>query len=367
MRILHLYSGNLYGGIERVLVTLARTPVPQLQHHFALFFDGRLAAELREAGASVDLLGPAALTRPWGIARSRRVLARVLPRVRPDVVLAHSPWALAVAGRSLRTAGRVALWLHSVPSHRLWPDRAGLHRHPDIVLANSRLTAAAAAGALHVDGWLYPPVQPPAPGIPASRERVRRELGALPTDVVILQASRIERGKGLVEHIDALGLLADVGGWVAWVAGAPQRRSERPYFDQLRAHAASAGIADRVRFLGHRSDIPELMAAADVYCQPNVEPEPFGVALVEALAAGRCVVTTAGAGLAEALEPAGRLVAPENAAALAATLRELVLTPSLRQELGDAGPALARSLCDPRQQALRLGELLTGDPVHAVQ
>ena len=52
MRILHLYSGNLYGGIETFLRTLARVQrlSPELEHEFALCFEGRLSQELREAG-----------------------------------------------------------------------------------------------------------------------------------------------------------------------------------------------------------------------------------------------------------------------------------------------------------------------------
>jgi hypothetical protein len=59
MRVLHLYAGNLYGGIETFLVTLAKTQalVPQMQHEFALCFPGRLATELETAGAVVMRLG----------------------------------------------------------------------------------------------------------------------------------------------------------------------------------------------------------------------------------------------------------------------------------------------------------------------
>ena len=48
-RVLHLAAGNLYGGVETFLVTLAKSP-RRLEHRFALFFEGRLARELREAG-----------------------------------------------------------------------------------------------------------------------------------------------------------------------------------------------------------------------------------------------------------------------------------------------------------------------------
>ena len=71
---------------------------------------------------------------------------------------------------------------------------------------------------------------------------------------------------------------------------------------ELKAIADRGGVADRVRFLGQRSDVPRLMAAADVFCQPNAGPEPFGVVFVEALYAGLPVVTSAFGGAVEVVE-----------------------------------------------------------------
>ena len=58
MKILHIYAGNLFGGIETLLVTLAKQQslCPQMQHHFALCFEGRLASELRHLGARINIL-----------------------------------------------------------------------------------------------------------------------------------------------------------------------------------------------------------------------------------------------------------------------------------------------------------------------
>ena len=59
LNVLHLYSGNLYGGIERLLATYAeqRDRCPQMRPHFGLCFDTRLADELRAAGSPVHVLG----------------------------------------------------------------------------------------------------------------------------------------------------------------------------------------------------------------------------------------------------------------------------------------------------------------------
>ncbi len=364
MRLLHLYSGNLYGGIERVLVTLAGTEAAGIEQRFALYFDGRLAQELREAGAAPVILGRALLSRPWSLLTSRRALSRALKAIRPDVVLAHSPWTLAVAGDAIATSGaRRALWLHTPPTSTLWPDTWGLRQRPDTVIANSPFTAAAAASLVRVSGWLYPPVQAPHPSARGARADTRSQLGASPSDVVILQASRVEPLKGLREHIAALATLHDLPDWFLWIAGAPQRRHERAYFDQLRTEAANQGIADRVRFLGHRTDVPALMAAADIYCQPNLEPEPFGVAFVEAMWAARPIVTTMAGGLAEEIAPRGvprsGIVLPNaDGSALVESLRQLVLSTEMRDSLGRAGPETAARLCDPPRTLHQLVTLL---------
>jgi hypothetical protein len=62
MKVLHVYSGNLFGGVETLLITLAqqRSLCPQMQPHFALCFEGRLVNELRAVGVGVHMLGQGA-------------------------------------------------------------------------------------------------------------------------------------------------------------------------------------------------------------------------------------------------------------------------------------------------------------------
>ena len=82
--------------------------------------------------------------------------------------------------------------------------------------------------------------------------------------------------------------------------------------------------------------------SADIHCQPNTGPEPFGIAFVEALYAGLPVVTTRLGGALEIVnETCGVLVPPGDAGALAAALRRLIADPAERSRLGRAGPARA--------------------------
>ena len=145
---------------------------------------------------------------------------------------------------------------------------------------------------------------------------------------------------------------------MSWQVGGAQRPHELRYLEELKQHAARLGIASRVRFLGERSDVPRLLAAADIHCQPNLRPEPFGITFVEALMAGLPVVTAAFGGAKEIIdESCGILVPPGDARALAASLRRLISDRNLRTRLGAAGPMRAHKLCDSATQMSRLNEL----------
>jgi glycosyltransferase involved in cell wall biosynthesis len=92
-----------------------------------------------------------------------------------------------------------------------------------------------------------------------------------------------------------------------------------------------------------------------------VDPEPFGVAFVEALAAGLPVVTTRQGGAEEILDrTCGVLVPPRQPAALEAALRDLIGNAEVRSRLAAGGPGRARLLCDPARQIERLRTALTG-------
>ncbi len=197
---------------------------------------------------------------------------------------------------------------------------------------------------------IHQPVPALAPADADGNRRSIREALQTPDDaVVIVQACRLERWKGHGLLFDALSRLASVPGWVCWIAGGPQRPHEQIYFGELRRRVADLGIAERVRFLGQRDDVPNVLAAADVHCQPNTGPEPFGVAFVEVtLYAGLPVVTTSMGGALEIVDDdCGILVPPEAPEALAAALLRLIRDTDLRGRLGKNGPGKARALCDP--------------------
>lgn len=363
MRVLHVYAGNLYGGVEAMLATFARHASPGMEPRFALAFDGRLARELRGAGRPPAILGAARFSRPWTVLRARRAFDRVLRDDRPDAVVCHSAWSHGIFGPVARRRGLpLVFWQHDAVTGRTGVERVARRAAPDVAVCTSRYVQATLPLLFpHVRSVVvYPSVPAPPPVAGGDRAAVRAELGTAADDVVIVQASRMEPWKGHRAHLEALSFLRDLPGWSCWLAGGAQRPHEARHRREMEALAAAGGIAERVRFLGERADVPRLLAAADVHCQPNLEPEPFGIAYVEALYAGLPVVASGLGGAAEIVDPmCGFRVPAGNAAALADVLRRLVTDAGLRARLGAAGPARAKAFCDPAAQAARLHRVLT--------
>ena len=208
------------------------------------------------------------------------------------------------------------------------------------MIANSQFFAGSVRNVfpgVRVEAWNLPVAQLDTDK--KTRAVVRSQLGTSEGVVVILQASRLERWKGQAIHLAALGLLRDSPAWECWLAGGIQKAGEAQFLDELRSAVERAGIADRVRFLGERADVPRLMAAADVFCQPNTGPEPFGIVFVEALYAGLPVVTSGFGGATEILDKTcGVLTTPGDAEAVAAALRGLIPGPVEATGAGDSRP-----------------------------
>ncbi|HMC77322.1 MAG TPA: glycosyltransferase [Vicinamibacterales bacterium] len=361
LRVLHVAAGNLFGGIERMLLTIVSARQGDGVHEVAVSFDGRLARELRAAGSAPHVLGAARFRRPDSVWRARRVLSRRLAAARPDAVICHAPWSAALAGPVVRRAGLpLLMYAHDAPDPHGWPERRLARLPPDRCVCNSQHTAAAIAR------WLpdvprdvvHPPVAAAIAITAEERRALRAGLGAGDGTTVILMASRLEEWKGQRVLLAAAERLR--GDATVWIAGGAQRPAEALYLDELVRLAARSAID--VRFLGERNDVPSLMAAADVYCQPNTTPEPFGIAFVEALAAGVPVVTTAFGGALEIVDDTcGVLVDTASAAPFAAALQELIDSPARRASLAAAAPSRAHRVSDPIARLSDLHRVVRAD------
>ena len=365
MRVLHISSGNLYGGVETALVALARFRhlCASMQPEFALSFEGRLSRELNETGVVVHQLGEVRTRKPWTVWAARKRLHRVLSTQPFDAVVCHMSWPMAVFGGAVKESkSHLAFWAHDAIHGQNWLERWAGRVDPDLVIGNSLFTQGTVMQLFpHTPcNVVYYPVALRQPEkTDDGRQAVREELGARNDTVAIIQVSRMEAWKGHHLHLDALSRLKDDNRWVCWMVGGAQRPGEQEYMRVIQQKAIDLGIGERVRFLGQRSDVPRLLAAADVFSQPNLGPEPFGIVFIEALSAGLPVVTTAMGGPKEIIDAScGIVVPPQQPDLVAAALRELINSAALRSKLGHSGPERARQMCDPGKRIPELCAVL---------
>jgi glycosyltransferase involved in cell wall biosynthesis len=363
MKVLHIYAGNLFGGIETFLIALAKDAnnySPEFSMEFAICFEGKLADQLRANGAKVHILGNVKTSRPWTVWQARQKLKSLIQTERFNLVICHACWIQALFGAAVR-AVKVPLvfWCHDVVSGKSWVERLAKLVKPDLAIANSKYTLSYLTN-FYPDSKkeiLLCPVHPPKHIEDKTQVRIAHNI---PKDkVVIIQVSRLERWKGQSLLIQALGKLASLDNWECWIVGGVQRPHEQDYLNDLKIQANNLGISNRLQFLGQRSDVSQLLSAADIHCQPNTGAEPFGITFIEALYAGLPVVTTNMGGGAEIVnDSCGRLVEPNNPEMLAETLKLLITNSQLRLKLGSSGHARATELCEPAQQLHKLEKIL---------
>src|SRR5580698_6736606 len=200
-RILHVHSGNLFGGVEWFLRTLAQRGMhaPWVTKDFGMCYDGQIALALRNLCATVHLLRPARFRSGRSILAARKALARVLEDGEYDVVVCHSAWPHAHFAPVVRAYGaRLAQFMHDVPNRLGWIDHLANLTPPDLVLCNTRF--------MEMSGrWWFPNtprrmIRYPIPlgerARPGARAEARASLGTSATAVVILLASRMVAWKG---------------------------------------------------------------------------------------------------------------------------------------------------------------------------
>ena len=175
---------------------------------------------------------------------------------------------------------------------------------------------------------------------PGARSRQRASFGVAPSKLLVAAAGRLVSKKGFEYLIDALPRVADA---VLVLAGDGSLR------DALQRRASAAGVHERVRFVGDRTqdEVSALFSAADVIVAPSIRDDAGNVdglpnVVMEALASGTPLVTTNAGGIGAVVEDGvTALVVPErDAAAIASALSRIESDRALGARIGAAGRAL---------------------------
>ncbi|MBI4420548.1 MAG: glycosyltransferase [Gemmatimonadetes bacterium] len=295
--------------------------------------EGWLAGELRNTGVETDTFR---IDHRLDF-RCARKLAEVYRR--HHIALAHShEFSAAVYGAW-------AAWLAGIPhvitmhGSRYYAGRLRRRLALRTAMATSgSVVAVSRTLARHIarDLWIRPShvrvLMNGAQLSPVSESTLRNELGLGATDRLLLSVGNLYPVKGHRHLLEALARLSrDHSTIHVAIAGRGELKGS------LRQAAQDLGIASRVHFLGLRSDIPNLLAAADAFVLPSLS-EGLPLALLEAMLAG-CPVVASNVGEIRAVlagGEAGRLVPPGDPAALAAAISALLANPAQARALGAA-------------------------------
>jgi L-malate glycosyltransferase len=383
VRVLYVNHTPFVGGGERSLLELIGGLPAQIEP-VAACPEGDLAGRLRGLGVETHAipaldgslkLHPLHTSRTLArMNRAVRAVARVTRASGADLVHGNSIRAAIVAGLAARRTGRPAVGhvRDCLPPGRVSRLALGaLERHCAVVVANSRYTAERIGATRRPPVVVHNPIDlsrfDPAAVAPA-------RLGTGGDELLLGVVAQITPWKGQDDAVRIAHRLREGGANVRLLlVGTPKFVSKATRYDNLdfvaslHALVAELGLERHVDFLGEREDVPAVMRALDLLMLPSWE-EPFGRAVIEAMAMETPVAATAVGGPAEILRDGrdGRLLPPRDPEAWAAALAPLLADRDLRARMGRSGRERAAAEFAVETHVARMAEvydrLLRGVP-----
>jgi glycosyltransferase involved in cell wall biosynthesis len=365
MRILHVASPSAFGGLERVVTTLARTQLQQGDDvHVATLSDAPAAKDfLAHLGLwnITTHLGTAGERDYWG---QRNELRRLQRLVAPDVVHTHG-YRADVLAAALRSHATRVTTLHGFTGGDFklrcyeWLQRRVVRSCDGVVAVSEAMARELARGGFHRDRLhIIPNILPP-PGPRLTRRAARQVLQLPPEGWIIGWVGRLSREKGLDLLLEALAIHADPRIRLAVIGDGVERAA-------LEAQARALGLEDRVDWRGAVTGADRLLAAFDVMVLSS-RTEGSPIVLLEAIDAGIPVVAAAVGGVPEAVTPATAVLVPaEDPRALAAGIREVQNDPGGAARRSVRAHVRAARNSDPARWVARYAEVYDR-AVHARQ
>jgi glycosyltransferase involved in cell wall biosynthesis len=361
-RILHLITRLPTGGAEHLLASIVRhLDAGRYESLVCCIQDrGELAYMIEAGGVKVISLDRRGKRFSPGTVLA---LARLMREQRIDLVHCHLYHANLYGRLAARLAGIPAIaTVHNTYVRRKW-HRSLLNRW----LGRGRGLVIAVSAEARDDVILHDRLAPERVlllpnGIdlgrvdtPLSQAAAKERLGYAPDDFLIGCVGRLEAQKGHIHIIAALGRMlqsapADLARRLRLlIVGEGRLRGE------LERAIAAAGLGDKVRLAGNRSDIAEILRSLDLYAMPSLW-EGLSLAMLEAMAAGLPLIISDVGGAAEVLgdNEFGVRVPPGDVDALARAMLALATDDAALQRLGRAARQRVREHYDLRERVARL-------------
>jgi glycosyltransferase involved in cell wall biosynthesis len=399
-RLVCVTTSAALGGAETSLLTLLgalRAMEPSWQMTVVAPSDGPLLDKCRAAGigaARVPYPRAIASLGESGLAREARGLSSRIRTVGQFASAAAVSWPyLQRLRRELRCRDATIVHSNGIKAHvaatlarpraarLVWHLHEYVQSRPSTVRLLRRLARRASVLVVNSDS-----VADDVRAAFGSSPPLRRIHNAVDTSVFcpegpaldLAQLAGLPNDTGLVR----IGLVATFGRWKghdvflqavarltghrvrAYIIGGPvyQTAGSQWSFDELKARAAQLGMGDLVGFTGHLADVPAALRALDIVVHASTNPEPFGMAIAEAMAAGRPVVAVRAGGSRELFEDGVDALGHRmgDVDDLARQLERLVAGPALRQSIGQAARLAALRRFSAVRMAVEFRQVYVG-------
>ncbi len=366
-------SGEIGGAERAILLLLRHLDRSRYSPSFVCLSEGRLVEALRDLEvpvAVVPLRAAERLSRSAGSSLGSRAqgaaalggtaarLVRCLRTQRPDLIHTNGIKAHLIGGVAGRVLGQPVVWhmrdLVAAGRGRSLFNAAGAHLPQRIIGVSTMVTeqfsasrrASRRAVTVHdaVDVANYKAARAP--------EAVRKQLGIPPGRLVLMMVAHFTRWKGHLVFLEAVSRLLRQGLPVSGVvvgSSIYRNAAEQAYEAEVRGRVEALGLGEHLVFTGFQDRVADFIQAADVLIHPPIQPEPFGLAVIEAMALSRPVIGAASGGMLETIEPevTGLLAKPGDAASFADAIARLANDPTRREAMGRSGRERVTRLFTP--------------------
>lgn len=366
LHVLYVSPHAHLGGAERVTLDLIEQHDRSIVEPSVCFLhDGPLVAHCRDRlGIPTYTVNAPPLRNFLQRRRAVRTIADLIEAGGVDLVHSAMAWGHLYGGKAARRARRPAVWFqHIGAAWKSMIEAAASFVPARAIIANSAYTAA---GQQRVNPRrarievIHPGTRIPAEPRTVRRARGREALGIASDEFAVGIAARLQRWKGQDVVIRAAASLCHAREHARlFVIGDALFGLDGEYAASLPRLAVELGIHERVTFTGFRTDVPDCLAALDVAVHASTLPEPFGLGLIEAMAAGAALVAADAGAVREIVTPGvdALLTPPGDHETLATALLALCDDPEQREVLAAAGAATARERFDTVEMTLKVEEL----------
>ena len=377
MNILILHSSSdLYGASKILLQTAAFLAGNQHRVIVVLSEEGQLAKALREQGVLVYIIKLGILRRKYfslrgllnrlaAIRQAKKTLGALIDNHHIEVVYSNTTGVLG--GALVARAKKIPhVWhIHEIITTPVWFVKTLgwiVNRYSSKVIVVSEAVKkywqqSVGEDKLQVvyNGLCYQEYQL------AKGDTIRAELNVSENEILIGMIGRVHYWKGQNYFLHLARQLSDNIKNARFVMVGDAFPGYEYLYDELEKTKTALDIRDRVTDLGYRSDVPQILAALDVFVLPSILPDPLPTVILEAMAAGKPVVATAHGGAVEMVKEGetGILIPWDNAPKAAERMLPLLEKKALRVSMGQSGAARVHACFSEKVYTEKIEKILS--------